>query len=65
MSKLPKIAKPRPVKWGPNDGNSGAVVRWGERLDNGIWLTANWRRFRARPGYIALPFVTVMWGNDL
>ena len=51
-------------KLGPDEGNSGALVRWGRCLDNGVWLCApRWRRLRRRAGYLALPFATVRWGN--
>lgn len=58
------------MKFGPDDGNSGAIVRWGLHLDNGIWIA--WRywyqwkflcRVRVRRGYVALGLLSVSWGN--
>jgi hypothetical protein len=61
------------MKIGPSEGNSGAIVRWGRHLDNGVWFS--WRfwsnrnmltRFRILPlgaKYIAVGLLTVQWGN--
>jgi len=58
------------IKTGTDEGNSGAIIRWGCHLDNGIWLS--WKRwhsrnmltqFRIRRGYVALSLLTVQWGN--
>lgn len=48
---------------GPSKGNAGAILRWGKHLDNGLWLCQLPFRFRIRRGYIALPWLTIMWGN--
>ena len=26
------------IKFGPDEGNRTAVIRWGKHLDNGLWL---------------------------
>lgn len=58
------------IKLGPDQGNSGAIVRWGQHLDNGIWLTpwkhkVLWLKYKLMPrkGYLRFGPVTVMWGN--
>jgi len=58
------------IKIGPDEGNSGAIVRWGRYLDNGVWLAwKHWcsprmlTRCRIRHGYVALSLLTVSWGN--
>lgn len=58
------------MKIGPSDGNSGAIVRWGRHLDNGVWLAwKHWSsrnmltRCRVERGYVALSLLTVQWGN--
>ena len=59
------------IKFGPDDGNSGAILRWGSHLDNGVWIA--WRHWRSRRmltrcrfmrGYIALSLLTISWGKD-
>jgi hypothetical protein len=59
------------MKFGPDEGNSGAIVRWGKHLDNGVWIAwKHWKsqrllkRFRFMRGYIAISLLTVMWGNE-
>jgi len=58
------------MKIGPSEGNSGAIVRWGRHLDNGIWLAwKHWNsrnllmRFRVRRGHIAIGLLDIAWGN--
>jgi hypothetical protein len=54
------------MKIGPSEGNSGAIIRWGKHLDNGLWLRKIGKRhtnWRFRRGYVRLPFATFMFGN--
>ena len=41
---------------GPDEGNSGAVIRWGRELDNGVWVRGwkyrnLWFKWRFLKGY--------------
>lgn len=58
------------MKFGPDKGNSGAIIRWGRKLDNGVWFA--WKmwnsrnhltRFTIRRGYVAFGLLDVSWGN--
>ena len=57
------------IKLGPDKGNSGAIIRWGADLDNGIWI--NYRRpklwlyprWHPKAGYIRLGPLALHWGN--
>lgn len=57
------------IKYGPIEGNSGAVIRWGECLDNGIWfrgwkyrkLWKKWKYIKGR--YLSLGIVVFQWSN--
>lgn len=57
------------IKIGPDEGNSGAIIRWGKYLDNGVWIAwRHWnsrlvKRFRFMRGYIAISLLTISWGN--
>ena len=57
------------MKFGPDEGNSGAIIRWGKHLDNGIWITTwKFRRlwfksWKIRNGYIDLGIIIIQWGN--
>ena len=52
------------MKFGPCKGNSKAIFRYGENLDNGIWIAPlSIFGFRFRKKYIRLGFLTIMWGN--
>lgn len=57
------------LTFGRSEGNSGAIVRWGKYLDNGIWITVwKFRRlwfkgWKIQKHYINLGFFTVQWGN--
>lgn len=56
------------IKFGPSEGNSGAIIRWGNSLDNGVWIAwKHWKylykQFRIRQGYIALSLLSIQWGN--
>ena len=56
------------MRFGPDKGNSGAIIGWGLGLDKGIWLSwRHWRRWsmitrcRVRHGYLALSLLTMRW----
>jgi len=56
------------MKLGTDEGNSGAIIRWGRYLDNGIWIRRwrfrnLWLQWRFRSRYISLGFVLFAWGN--
>ncbi len=57
------------IKFGTDDGNSGAVIRWGKHLDNGVWFLPfrHWRRlifrFRFMRGYWNFGLFHISWGN--
>jgi len=60
------------MRIGPDDGNSGAVIRWGKHLDNGVWFRL-WRHrklwtkrsaWRYLPGYLSLGIVQFRWGSS-
>jgi len=57
------------MRLGPEVGNSGAIIRWGTYLDNGIWITTwKFRRlwfkdWKIRKGYIDLGIIVIQWGN--
>lgn len=58
------------MKIGPSSGNSGAIMRWGKSLDNGIWLRlwnfrSLWFQVKIRRGYIDLGIICIRWGNKL
>lgn len=52
------------VVFGPSEGNSGAVIRWGDGLDCGVWVRGwskrrLWRRWRFSPGHLDLGVVVL------
>jgi len=57
------------IKLGPDNGNSGALIRWGKHLDNGVWfrpwchriLWTKWNYIPHR--YLSLGVVVIQWGN--
>ena len=55
------------IKLGPSEGNSGALVRWGRHLDNGLWLTS-WRfRFIRHDNgarYLRFAWFQFSWGEE-
>lgn len=55
------------MKFGPDEGNSGAIIRWGKYWDNGIWIQYRykrlWFKWRFRKNYINLGFIRISWGN--
>jgi len=55
-------------KLGADKGNSGALIRWGKHLDNGIWLRLwnfrkLWTKITIREGYIDLGLICIIYGN--
>jgi hypothetical protein len=59
------------MRWGPSEGNSGAIVRWGKHLDNGVWFAwRHWRskrmllRLRVMRKYIAVSLLCIHWGQS-
>jgi hypothetical protein len=51
-------------KFGTDNGNSGAIIRWGKYLDNGIWFhDFNFKFIKFRKNYIDLGFLSIMWSN--
>jgi len=56
------------MKTGPDEGNSGAILRWGKCLDNGIWIRGwrfkkLWTQWKFRQGYISLGIIVLHYGN--
>jgi|GEM_PF-6897420 len=56
------------MKIGPDEGNSGAIIRWGKHLDNGLWLRIwkhkkLWFKWRLMKGYLDFGFFVFRWGN--
>ncbi len=56
------------MKFGPNEGNSGAMIRWGKYLDNGVWITvwkfrSLWLRRRFMKGYANFGIIVFRWNN--
>ena len=58
------------MTWLSSAGNSGAILRWGNYLDNGVWI--DWRywqslkmmtRFKIKHGYLACSILSMRWGN--
>lgn len=52
------------MKLGPDNGNGGAVIRFGKHLDKGVWLRGwnfrkLWLRWRIRRNLIDLGIVCV------
>ena len=56
------------IQLGPDEGNSGAIIRWGKTLDNGIWIRRwrhrrLWFNFRKKKGYLSLGIIVFHLGN--
>lgn len=56
------------IKFGTDEGNSGAIVRWGKYLDNGIWFRRlrfrrSWFKYRFMNGYWDFGIIAIHWGN--
>lgn len=56
------------MKLGPDGGNSGAIIRWGKYLDNGIWVRTwrfrkLWFKYRFMYGYFNFGFFVIHWNN--
>jgi hypothetical protein len=56
------------IKIGSDEGNSGAIIRWGKHWDNGIWIRRwkykkLWKRFKLRKNYIDLGILQIRWNN--
>lgn len=59
------------MKIGNDKGNPGALVRWGNSLDNGIWLRGwakrklwlKWNFSRVSRGYLSFGIIVLSWGN--
>jgi len=54
------------MKFGPSDGNSGAIIRWGKKLDNGIWIRRwifhrLWTKWRFSQGYVNFGIILFRW----
>ncbi len=52
------------MRIGPDEGNSGAIIRWGKHLDKGVWLRTwrmralwTWKHWKLRKRYIDLGVV--------
>lgn len=56
------------MRLGPDKGNNGAVIRWGQHLDNGIWLRGVhhrklWWRWRFMRGYWDFGIIIFRFGT--
>lgn len=55
-------------KFGRDEGNSGALIRWGKYLDNGIWYRTRrfkklWGNWKIMKGYLDCGFFVIQYGN--
>ncbi len=55
-------------KIGSDIGNSGAIIRWGKYLDNGIWMRKwrfkkIWFKWKMKKRYTDLGIFVIQWGN--
>jgi hypothetical protein len=54
------------MKFGSSDGNSGAIIRWGKKLDNGIWIRRwrfhrLWTKWRFSQRYVNFGIILFHW----
>ena len=53
---------------GSDEGNSGALLRWGKRFDNGIWFKVwrfrkLWFKFKFMKNYLDFGIFCIHYGN--
>ena len=56
------------LQFGKDSGNSGALIRWGRYLNNGVWyrpikFRKLWFQYKIRKGLIDLGLICVHYGN--
>lgn len=56
------------LKIGIDEGNRGAIIRWGKRLDNGIWFRvwrfrSLWLKWKFRKNYLDFGIFCIHYGN--